>query len=254
MKTSEPSSTINRRVWGSWSTAGFGLIIGIVFVITQVIVIGTFVIIRIASNPALNLLQLANTLIDNGLVLALSTFATTIVCVGLIAIIIKFRRGTTFVEYLGFKRITRKTIFVLLAISAGFIILSDCLSLILGKPLNPEFMVNTYNTSVWPVLFWLALVIFTPAFEETFFRGFLFRGFIQSRIGVTGTIILTALIWALIHMQYDVYGIATIFVSGILLGIVRFKTDSLWSPLLIHAFNNLVSTLQVAININSLVS
>ncbi|MFC1958097.1 lysostaphin resistance A-like protein [Chloroflexota bacterium] len=115
-------------------------------------------------------------------------------------------------------------------------------------------MVNVYNTSVWPPLLWAALIIFAPAFEETFFRGFLFEGFRQSRIGIIGTIGLTALTWAALHMQYDIYGIVTIFIMGVLLGIVRLKTDSLWSPLLIHAFFNFVATLQVAINMNSLAS
>ncbi|MFC2016486.1 lysostaphin resistance A-like protein [Chloroflexota bacterium] len=250
----EPRNSPNRRVWGPWATAGFGLVIGIVFLVTSVIVVGIFAAIRIASGSTLGLLQLINTLSDNGLLLALSTFATTLVCVGLITIIVKVRRGATIVEYLDFRRITRKTIFILLAVSVGFIILSDCLSLILGIPLNSEFMVDTYNTSVWPPLFWVALVIFAPAFEETFFRGFLFVGFRQSRIGIAGTIGLTALIWTLLHTQYDIYGIVTIFVMGILLGIVRFKTGSLWSPLLMHAFFNFVATLQVAINVNSLVS
>ena len=116
-------------------------------------------------------------------------------------------------------------------------------------------MVDIYNTSVWPAFFWVVIIIFAPAFEETFFRGFLFVGFRQSRIGITGTIAVTALIWTLFHIgQYDIYEMATIFVSGIVLGIVRLKTDSLWSPLIIHVFFNLIATLQVALNVNGLVS
>ncbi|MFC1958577.1 lysostaphin resistance A-like protein [Chloroflexota bacterium] len=250
----EPGDSLNGRVWGFWATAGFGLVISVVYFVTAIIVAVAFIVVRIISGSTFSLSQLGETLGDNGLFLSLATFATTIVCVGLITIIVKVRRGATIVEYLGFRRITRKTMFIFLAVSAGFIILSDCLSLILGKPLNSEFMVNTYNTSVWPPLFWVAVIIFAPAFEETFFRSFLFEGFRQSRIGLIGTIGLTALIWAILHMQYDIYGIVTIFVTGILLGIVRFKTGSLWSPLLMHVFFNFVATLQVAININSLVS
>ena len=180
MKMPEPGNTLNRRVWGPWSTAGFGLVVGIGLFITTLIMIGVFVVVRIISGSALGPLQLVETLTTDGLFLAISTFLTAIVCVGLITIFIKIRRGATIVEYLGFKTITRKTILVSLAIITGLIILSDCLSLILGKPLSPEFMVDAYNTSVWPVLLWVALVIFAPAFEESFFRGFLFVGFRQS--------------------------------------------------------------------------
>ena len=90
-------------------------------------------------------------------------------------------------------------------------------------------------------------------FEETFFRGFLFEGFRHSRIGIAGTIVLTALIWALFHVQYGIYEIVTIFVMGIILGIVRLDTRSLWSTLLMHAFSNLIATLEIAINVNALV-
>ena len=89
--------------------------------------------------------------------------------------------------------------------------------------------------------------------EEILFRGFLFEGFRQSRIGVMGTIGLMAFVWALLHLQYGVYDIATVFVLGLVLGIARFKTDSLWSPLLMHSFVNLIATLEVAINVNTLV-
>jgi len=73
----------------------------------------------------------------------------------------------------------------------------------------------------------------------------------QSRIGVVGAIGLTAFFWAILHVQYGVYEIATIFLLGIVLGIMRFKTGSLWSPLLMHAFFNLIATLQVALNSNT---
>ena len=97
------------------------------------------------------------------------------------------------------------------------------------------------------------MVIFAPIFEEVFFRGFLFVGLRQSRVGVVGTIGLTALIWTLMHVQYSVYEMSTIFVLGIVLGIGRFKTDSLWSALLMHVFVNLIATLEVSLNVNALV-
>jgi len=255
LEEGQDTSSLDRRVWGPWATAGFGLVVGIVDLIIQLLIVGVFFAVNLASDPTLNPVQLAEKLITNGLVLSISTFATTIVCVGLIIVIVKVRRSATIVDYLGLRPITRKTILVLLAISAGIIILSDCLTLILGKPLSPEFMVDAYNSITWPVLLWIAVVIFAPASEEIFFRGFLFTGFSQSRIRVTGTIAITALIWTLLHLgQYDVYGLATVFVLGIVLGIVRFRTGSLWSPLLMHAFFNLIATFEVALNVNGLVS
>lgn len=125
---------------------------------------------------------------------------------------------------------------VLLAISAGWIILPDTLSLLLDRPIS-EIIVEVYDTSEWPSLLRVATIIFAPVLEEVFFCGFPFEGFRQSRLSFIGAIGLTALVWSLFHVQYAVYEIATIFVFGIVLGIVRLKTGSLWSPMLMHVFS-----------------
>lgn len=58
---------------------------------------------------------------------------------------------------------------------------------------------------------------------------------------------MTAALWAMIHLQYDAYGIATIFVGGILVGLARLKTGSVLLCVMMHAMMNLVATIQVAI-------
>ena len=112
-------------------------------------------------------------------------------------------------------------------------------------------MVDTYSTIGWPPLLWMAVIGFAPAFEETFFRGFLFVGLQNSRIGIVGTILFTSLVWALVHIQYDIYGMATVLVLGIVLGIVRLKTRSLWGSLLIHSMWNFVAILGTMLSINA---
>jgi membrane protease YdiL (CAAX protease family) len=243
-----------RQVWGPWATVGFGLLIGIVLLITNVLVVVVFAFVRIAADPALSISLLVESMLTDGLLITLSTLASTVVGVGIIIIIVKARGSISIAEYLGFKSITKKTILILLAISTGFIILEVSLGFLLEPPNSSGYMTEVYKNSVWPVLFWITVVIFAPVCEETFFRGFLFAGLVKSRIGVAGTIFITALIWALLHVQYGAYEITTIFITGILLGIVRFKTKSLLSPLLVHAFINLVAMLGIAIDINGLVS
>lgn len=113
-------------------------------------------------------------------------------------------------------------------------------------------MVDAYKTSVWPVLLGIAVVIFAPVFEEAFFRGFLFVGLEHSSIGPIGTIILTAVTWALLHIQYDIFGMVTILVLGVVFGIVRLKTGSLWSTILLHAIWNLVAIVGTALYVNGI--
>jgi membrane protease YdiL (CAAX protease family) len=252
-----------RKIWGPWATVGFGLVIIAVFFIIQILVSVVFFIVNIPSYfdsstgpPQLDeLLNAIETMLatQEGLITSITALVTTVICVGLIIVFARIRKGVSIAEYLGLKQITGKQILAVLAIMAGFIILSDCLSLLLGRPLYPEQMVSLYRTSVWPALLWVSLIIFVPIFEETLFRGFVFEGFWQSRLGPVGAVGLTALAWASLHIQYDFYNIAVIFVLGILLGIVRIKTGSLWSTLIMHAFANLVALIEVALNLNRLV-
>ncbi|MFC1981703.1 lysostaphin resistance A-like protein [Chloroflexota bacterium] len=212
---------------------------------------------KVISDPIQGSFRVFHRILNNysGLLYSLNTIASAVVGVGLILIIIKIRNRATIAEYLDLRRITKKTILILLAITTGILGLSDILSLILGKSLYSLFILDAYYTSIWPALLWIAAVILGPLSEEVFYRGFLFAGFRQSRIGVAGTIGLTALIWALMHVQYNYSDsfewIATIFVLGIVLGITRVKTGSLWSPLLMHMFWNLIMTLKLYLNINS---
>jgi len=242
-----------KQVWGAWSTLGFGLVIGMVFGLAQTFVAVIFIILKLVAEPTLDLLELTESLMSDGLLISLCTVASAIAGLGLTIIIIKVRRGLTIPEYLGLRRISAKQILVLLVISAGFILLANGLTWILDQPPS-SFTIDTYRTSVWPVLFWIAAVIFAPLFEEAFFRGFLFVGLSQSRIGVAGTIGLTALIWAVMHVQYGVFEIGTIFILGLVLGIARHQTGSLWSPLLMHAIFNLTAMVQTALYINGVSS
>jgi hypothetical protein len=127
-----------------------------------------------------------------------------------------------------------------------FALFSDLLTWVLGKPIVPEVMLEAYRTSVWPILLWVAVVICAPWGEELFFRGFLFKGWLHSPLGGWGTIFLTSLIWAAIHLQYDLYGVATIFVGGLLLGYARLRSGSLYPSILMHTLMNVLAMGQTA--------
>jgi membrane protease YdiL (CAAX protease family) len=248
----EDTNTDN-RVWGFWPTAGWGVLVMFVSGVVQVIIAVIFFVTRLVSEVTIDLTELDISewldAIDLGLLLSLSIIISAIVCIGLVLIIIKVRRGATIAEYLGFKSIGTGTAMAALAISVAFIVLSILVNMGLNRPADSDIMVQAYNTSVWPALFWLAVVVFGPVFEEVLFRGFLFEGFRHSRIGIPGTIILTSLVWAGFHLQYGLFEIASIFVLGVIFGVVRYKTGSLWPPMIMHAFNNLMAVLLLALEI-----
>jgi len=96
-------------------------------------------------------------------------------------------------------------------------------------------------------MIWVAFIIAAPLFEEIFFRGFLFKGLESSFMGPLGAVLVTSGIWAGIHLQYDLYGMGTVFCLGLLIGAARVVTASIVVPLVLHAVASLVATIEVAI-------
>jgi len=228
--------------WKFWATILWGVVIAVVFSVVQ----GLIVFWRQFANANVSdeaILAAA----ENGTLVSLSVYGTTIVCCALIAGIVRLKKGAVLHDYLALYPVPRSTVLKWLAYLAIAIVLSDGLTTLLGKPLVPEVMVRLYETSepVW--LIWIALIVAAPLFEEVFFRGFLFKGFQRSTLGTIGAVVVTAALWALIHLQYDAYGIATVFVLGLLLGAARARTGSLLAPLLMHSMANVVATVEAAI-------
>jgi len=187
-----------------------------------------------------------------GLIMGLGTVITGILGTAAIFGVIKLRRGASITEYLGLRKLSLKTLLVMVLITLAVIAAVDGLSLLLDDPVETNFDTMMYNTSGWPVLFWLAVVVFAPLSEEVLFRGFLFQGLRYSRFGAAGAIVVTSLIWAGLHVQYNLYLMGIIFGMGLVLGYVRLKTESLWSTLFIHGVYNLAAVLAIVLNADSL--
>jgi CAAX protease family protein len=90
----------------------------------------------------------------------------------------------------------------------------------------------------------LASVLLAPLLEEIIFRGCAFRMWRHAAPGKYGTLLLTSLLFMLIHVgQYSYPLLGLMFLLGMLLGIAREKTGSLLVPLIIHTLNNLFSVI-----------
>lgn len=95
-----------------------------------------------------------------------------------------------------------------------------------------------------PFWFLVALVVAAPLFEELVFRGYAFSGWI-GKIGPWGAILLPSLIFALCHIQYGAAGLAYIFGMGALLGVLRWKTGSVYPCIALHLINNAVQAVEM---------
>jgi membrane protease YdiL (CAAX protease family) len=234
-----------RGPWGFWATIGWALLIGLAMVIAQGLVVVAYML-AIAARSG-GRLPSAKDFESNGLVLALATIFSAPVVVGLSCLFAWVRKGISVKDYLGLRwpgvgAILRWSLALLAFVAAGDIVTTS-----LGKPLVPEVMVDFYRRAGIVPLFWLAIVVAGPIAEEFLFRGFLFAGLQHSRAGAVAAIGLTALAWAGIHLQYDLYGMMSIFLGGLLLGLVRLKTGSLLLCILLHALMNLIATIQEVI-------
>jgi CAAX protease family protein len=233
--------------WRLVGTVAWGIGVALIFIVLQVIA-AFIVVLRGQGNLDEDKLPaLFESASSDGFVLSIATFVTTLVCVPLVVGIAKLKKNSNIKEYFALKPVSVSSLMGWLAILVAFIALTEVLSLILGKPIVPEFVRATYDSArpVW--LLWLALVIAAPLFEETFFRGFLFKGFASSVVGPAGAIALTSILWAAIHIQYDAYTVGSIFVLGVLLGLARMRTGSLFVPLTMHAVANIVATAEAAL-------
>ncbi len=244
------SESHGRLEWGTGATIGFSLVCWLAMFVAQLLAVVAIIWVRHNGDAQIETSDLAESLINDGAVLGVATIFGAIIGIGLVLVIIKLRRGASVSEYLALVPISRKTLGYVIAITAGFIVVSDSLSFLLGRPIVPQFMVEAYQTRTWPVLFWVAVVVAGPALEEIFFRGFIFAGLRKSRLGDIGSIAVISLVWALFHTQYGIFDITSIFFIGILFGAIRIKTGSLWSTFAMHVFANFVATTETALYVS----
>ena len=233
------------RPWGVWATLGLGLVIATAFVAAQIFVGIIFSVVATATGHEQVLMD-AKKLQASGLFLALTTCGAAPAGIGLTCLFARLRRGISIAEYLALKSVPAKELFRWCVALLALAVLSDGLSWWLGRPIVPEVIVAEYRTAWFPPLLWFAVVVLAPLNEEIFFRGFIFAGISRSPMGGWGATLLTATAWSAVHFQYDWYGVANIFVVGLLLGYARMKTNSIALTILMHALMNLMTTFQVA--------
>jgi uncharacterized protein len=235
-----PEVDLKTGPWGLWPTLGFsGFIILANFAAGTIAALGYVGATQDSIDPA----QLAS----NGTLITLSILISSPVLLGLTFLFANLRRSISIKEYLALHDVGAVQSLKWLLILLGFAGAAEGIGVLLNRPLIEPFMLNVYATSSVRSLLWIALVIAAPLSEEIFFRGFLFYGILKTRLGGLGAILLSALIWAPLHLQYDLYGVATVLVIGLLLGYGRLKTGSVYIPIVMHALMNFIAGMEIMI-------
>jgi uncharacterized protein len=99
------------------------------------------------------------------------------------------------------------------------------------------------------VLFWLSLTVIAPVSEEIAFRGFILRGWMSTRLGVIGAIVLSSLLFAAMHAPDKLPVFISLFVGGMLLATMRWLSGSIVPTILMHATWNLGIGILIALDL-----
>lgn len=178
-------------------------------------------------------------LATNGAAISLITFTSSVV---LLLTFLGFTRIRTSAvrSYLGLRLPSlHKTLVALIALGALLIVLGF-VSNRFSDPRAMNFMRGVFVTARRDHLLWLLLVavsIAAPIGEEITFRGFLYET-IALRFGPMVAIVVTALGWAALHIQYGFVSIASIFAIGLFLGATRYYARSTILTMVLHGIWN----------------
>jgi membrane protease YdiL (CAAX protease family) len=241
-----PVSAPEPRVWKFWGTSLWGVLIFIALFLGQGAII---LVLLLMQDGPLHLSSLADSLrhvVTGGWALSLS------VMTGLPAVLLAIWVATRmarqrFADYLALTRPSWKWLLIGAVSLAALVESWDLLSKSLGRDVAPGFMMDTLRAAQADNTLWLlviAIVVAAPVTEEFFVRGFLYRGWSESFLRVPGAIVLSSLVWTLMHLQYDWFFLGEVFSIGLLLGYLRYRGNSTWLTIVIHGLNNLAATIQ----------
>ncbi|MGJ4969543.1 MULTISPECIES: CPBP family intramembrane glutamic endopeptidase [unclassified Bradyrhizobium] len=236
------------RTLGFWRTLLWGLLIIVVFFIGQLTPIVYFLLRHEGPIDSMAAFQLAMIQIASR---SLTVSLSAIMGVPAILIPIYFAVRHTrmsFVDYLGLRWTGWKN-FAFGVV--GMVVILGCWELaaqLTGREeKSASFMVDIMKTARGDGVVWLMVIAFcvaAPVSEELMARGFLYRGWSDSFLRVPGAIVLSSLLWTVLHLQYDWFALINVFSLGVWFGYLRSRTHSTYLTMVLHGLNNLAATVQ----------
>jgi len=156
-------------------------------------------------------------------------------------------RKESFVDRLRIRKLPFPVILSTLVLSLGIIILVDefdrIASLLFTPPeyldqLGYMLKFDSFNMAVFLMF---GIVVLAPLGEEILFRGFLQKFLEEHWQDVTRAVLVTSLFFAIIHL--NPFWLIQIYMLGVILGFLAWRTGSIWAGFILHAANNLVALL-----------
>lgn len=123
----------------------------------------------------------------------------------------------------------------------------------LHLPLQTNDQVILQQSKNAPITTYATLIVgvfVAPFCEEVFFRGFVFPGLLRG-MSLGWAIVLSALIFAVAHA--DPGSFAVLFVIGMALAFLRWRTRSIWPGMMLHFLNNGIGVLLIVLAMQGIV-
>jgi membrane protease YdiL (CAAX protease family) len=230
------------KIWGYWATLGWAFL---AFFAGQFIALAALLALRLSD------LNSVLTTPFDGTMVTLFVVIANPVMIAVVALAVRLAH-TPQADYLALKMPPFSDLRLGLVCLVGLIILGDALLYFGGYPLVTPFQLQSYTTAAaegWLPGLLLGAIVFAPAGEEVLFRGFLFRGWARTAFSSWFAIPVISLLWMALHVQYDWTGMLQIFVIGLFLGWMRWRSGSLLLTFLLHALFNLEGTFETVLQI-----
>ena len=164
------------------------------------------------------------------------------------------RRRRSILDTLGFRRFPLLRSLALVAIFFVGLIIVNQLYALLITDLHLQIQTNdqvvlergrTLPIATYVTL--VAAVVIAPICEEIFFRSFILMGLLGD-MTPTLAIFLSALIFAVAHA--DPASFLVLFVIGLALAVLRWRTRSIWPGIFLHMLNNGTSALLIVLSLH----
>ena len=167
----------------------------------------------------------------------------TIYCIIICCSVIRINKP--FVEYFALNTFNIKTIlkwvfyFILISLFTGYIKHEHII------PISPNWELVLYNKHLAIIIFFIITVLIIPILEEILFRGIIFSGIEESFLGKGGAVVISAYLWSIPSSSYNPYVLLSNMLLGILLGMSRYKTNSIYVPIILHLINSMIEFITI---------
>ena len=240
---SHPGAPAQPRVWKFWGTCLWGLFLFAAMFAGQFALVAAFFL---AKGPPFDLASI-KAVASAGTVISLSVMMGLPAVLAVLWLAARIAR-VPFSDYLALRRSSWTDLLIGIGTLIVLVVGWDLLSRALGREISPGFMVEVLKSAQADGALWLLVLAFAvaaPITEELMVRGFLYRGWSESALGPLGAIVLSSLVWTAMHAQYyDWFLFSEVMSIGLLLGYMRYRSNSTWLTIVMHGINNFAATAQ----------